>query len=233
MNTFPPDYFRRQDESSDSVFYSFPRLVVHIDDDAIASLTDLYRRLLPPQGVILDLMSSYRSHLPGDMLNSAVVGLGMNPVEMAQNPQLDQYVIHDLNLAPAMPFEDAVFDAVVCAVSVQYLTQPVAVFTQVHRVLKPGGVYIVAFSNRCFPTKAVAAWLAGNDSQHIALVTRYFEESAAWQGIETFAQTGAHDPLYAVWAYKSGLSPDQDAAQTQKRHEGGSGTRFDPVTPLD
>ncbi len=157
-------------------------------------------------------MSSYRSHLPDDVPASGVVGLGMNAVEMAQNPQLDQYVVHDLNLSPVLPFEDTVFDAAVCAVSVQYLTQPVEVFAQVYRVLKPGGVFVVAFSNRCFPTKAVQAWLAGNDAQHVALVTGYFANSAKWQGTTNVAKTGAHDPLYVVWGYKSGLAADQDTA---------------------
>lgn len=210
VDHLPPEYFRRQDESDDSLFYSFPRLVTHIDDRTIAALTSLYRRLLPPGGVYLDLMSSYRSHLPEDVPNSGVVGLGMNAVEMARNPQLDQWVVHDLNTGPMLPFEDEVFDAVTCAVSVQYLIRPVTVFREVHRVLKPGGVFVVSFSNRCFPTKAVSAWLRATDTEHLVLVTQYFRHSAPWHPVDTFAAEPVdHDPLYAVWGYKA-FDPNQD-----------------------
>jgi SAM-dependent methyltransferase len=208
-DVFPPEYFRRHDESSDALFYGFPRLVVHIDDHAAAALTSLYRRLLPPDGVCLDLMSSYRSHLPDDVPAAGVVGLGMNAVEMAQNPQLDRCVVHDLNQQPALPFEDAVFDAVVCAVSVQYLIHPVAVFCEVRRVLRPNGVFVVSFSNRCFPTKAVAIWQASSDEQHIALVAQYFQQSGGWHALDTFAaEQAGHDPLYAVWGRKAVLDVD-------------------------
>lgn len=37
--------------------------------------------------------------------------------------------------------------------SVDYLTKPIEVFQEMHRCLKPGGVAIMSFSNRCFPTK--------------------------------------------------------------------------------
>jgi SAM-dependent methyltransferase len=205
-SAFPPEYFRRHDESSDALFYNFPRLVVHIDDHAIAALTNLYRQLLPSDGVVLDLMSSYRSHLPDDVPLAGVTALGMNEVELAQNPQLDSYVVHDLNQQPVLPFEDTAFDAVVCAVSVQYLTRPVEVFREVHRVLKPGGVFAVAFSNRCFPTKAVAIWQVSSDQEHIALVTQYFQQSGSWYGMDTLAaESAGHDPLFAVWARKSSV----------------------------
>jgi hypothetical protein len=204
FGAFPLEYFRRHDESSDALFYSFPRLVVHIDDQAIAALTNLYRQLLPPGGVYLDLMSSYRSHLPEDLVSTGVVGLGMNEVELAQNPQLDRYVIHDLNRQPNLPFENSVFDTVICAVSVQYLVHPIEVFREVNRILKPNGLFIVSFSNRCFPTKAVAIWQASSDQQHVELVIQYFQQSGSWHDLDIFAaESVGHDPLYAVWARKS------------------------------
>jgi SAM-dependent methyltransferase len=203
LDIFPPEHFRRKDETADSLFYGFPRLVVHIDDQAIRTLTNLYGRLLPPQGTYLDLMSSWRSHLPEDHVTRHVMGLGMNPVEMAQNPQLDRYVVHDLNAAPQLPFEAGVFDAVICAVSVQYLIRPIEVFRDVNRVLKPEGVFVVSFSNRCFPNKAIAAWLAATADEHINLVKQYFNEAQHWIGLDTFAHVPeAGDPLYAVWARK-------------------------------
>lgn len=203
LKALPPEYFRRHDESDDSLFYSFPRLVVHIDDHAIGTLTGLYRRLLPPGGVILDLMSSWRSHLPPDLEPGTVMGLGMNPVEMAQNPQLDRYMVHDLNTFPQLPFEADIVDAVVCAVSVQYLVQPVTVFQEVYRALKPGALFIVSFSNRCFPNKAIAAWLAATDEAHVSLVKQYFQEAGHWIDIDTFVDIPEEgDPLFAVWARK-------------------------------
>lgn len=203
-NPFPQDYFRRQDGSDDEMFYVQPRKVVHIDDHAIKVVRDLFHHLLPPGGIYLDLMSSWRSHLPEALKPGRVVGLGMNADEMADNPQLDKYVVQNLNRNPLLPFEDGDFDAAFCTVSVQYLTNPAAVFAEVNRVLKPGGVFIVSFSNRCFPTKAVNVWVSTNDSQHLALVTRYFEQGGNWVGIEADQKKRLMaDPLYAVWARKA------------------------------
>jgi hypothetical protein len=205
----PTEFFQRQDSADDRIFYTMPRRVVHIDDDAIAALTSVYAELMPPGGVFLDLMSSWRSHYPLDLRPARVVGLGMNSDEMADNPQLDKHLVHNLNQTPTLPYEDALFDAVTCAVSVQYLTQPVPVFAEVNRVLKPGGVFIVSFSNRCFPTKAVAVWRSTDDRDHIALVGRYFQDSGGWIDL-TAQQTNPADgypryadPLYIVRARKA------------------------------
>ena len=196
--------FRRFDEDDDSAFYSFPRRVVHIDDGAIAALTRLYAALVPAGGRVLDLMGSWRSHLPASFSGTAI-GLGLNALEMAENPQLAAAVVHDLNREPGLPFAAATFDAVVCAVSVQYLTRPLDVFREVRRVLRPGGPFVVSFSNRCFPDKAVALWRVTDDQQHVEVVAAYFADSAdpgrAWTPAETFEHTPAlGDPLYAVWA---------------------------------
>ncbi len=205
----PTEFFQRQDSADDRIFYSMPRRVVHIDDDAIDALTSIYAELLPSGGVFLDLMSSWRSHYPPELKPSRVVGLGMNSDEMADNPQLDKHLVQNLNQTPTLPYEDALFDAVTCAVSVQYLTQPIKVFAEVNRVLKPGGIFIVSFSNRCFPTKAVAVWRSTDDQEHIALVGRYFQDSATWVDL-TAQQTNPADgyprhadPLYVVWARKA------------------------------
>jgi SAM-dependent methyltransferase len=199
----PPTYFQRQDERADEAFYTMPRRVVHIDDGAIRALTALFAKLLPAGGTYLDLMSSWRSHLPDELTPQRVVGLGMNAAEMADNPQLDDYVVHNLNETPTLPFATAEFDAAVCTVSVQYLTQPIAVFREVNRVLQPGGLFLVSFSNRCFPTKAVAAWLAGGDREHLGLVQHYFTAAGNWTEPQAAANTPRHaDPLYVVWAQK-------------------------------
>jgi len=202
-NPWPHEYFRRYDEATDEAFYTTPRRVVHIDDGAIRTLTALLARLLPPKGVYLDLMSSWRSHLPPEPKPTRVVGLGMNAAEMADNPQLDSYVVHNLNEDPTLPWDTAEFDAVICTVSVQYMTKPIGVFRQVNRVLKPGGIFVLSFSNRCFATKAIAAWLNSNDRQHLAFVEDYFAATGNWTPTERAAHTPPHgDPLYAVWAHK-------------------------------
>ena len=199
--------FRRFDEDDDSAFYSFPRRVVHIDDGAIGALTGLYAALVPAGGRVLDLMGSWRSHLPASFGGTAI-GLGLNAVEMAENPQLTAAVVHDLNREPGLPFADTAFDAVVCAVSVQYLIRPLEIFRQVRRVLRPGAPFVVSFSNRCFPDKAVARWRVTDDQQHVEVVTAYFADSAergrAWAALETFEHTPLQgDPLYAVWARRA------------------------------
>ncbi|MEM9951216.1 MAG: class I SAM-dependent methyltransferase [Chloroflexota bacterium] len=200
---FPPAYFQRRDESSDHNFYSFPRKVVHIDDGAITALRQYYEQVLPQDAVILDMMSSWRSHLPDNLNPQRVYGLGMNGEEMADNPQLDEYIVQSLNDNPQLPYQNEQFDAVLCAVSVQYLTNPIAVFTEVRRVLKPAGQFIVSFSNRCFPTKAVAIWLNMTDKQHIVLVTRYFELSGDWAIVAETKTSSRHDPMYIVHGTKT------------------------------
>ena len=198
----PPAAYAREDETSDGGFYGFARKVVNIDDGAIAALSGLYAEVLPAGGRLLDLMSSWRSHLPEGFRAADVVGLGMNAEEMADNPQLTRFVVHDVNHDPRLPFGDAEFDGAMCAVSVQYLTHPLRVFREVARVLRPGAPFVVSFSNRCFPTKAVAAWLYADDEQHVELVRSYFDSAGGFVDVkqEDRSPGGYGDPLYAVWA---------------------------------
>jgi hypothetical protein len=191
--------FRRHDESPDEDFYDSARLVTHIDDAAIAAVTQVYRELFPAGGSILDLMSSWVSHLPPEVEYRRVVGLGMNAEELAENPRLDLRVRHDLNEEPALPFADAEFDGAAICVSIQYLIHPVEVLRDVARVLRPGAPLVVTFSNRCFPTKAVFIWQALDDSGHGALVSRYLQWAGNWENIEVLDRSpGGSDPLYAV-----------------------------------
>ena len=225
-NLFSPEHFERVDDSSDGEFYTLPRLVVHIDDRAIEAAGRAYASLLPPNGEVLDLMSSWRSHIPSDLPLSRLVGLGMNAVEMDDNPQLSGHVVHDLNTDPQLPFEADSFDGAINTVSVQYLIHPVEVFAEVYRVLRPGARFVVTFSNRCFPTKAVRIWTALGDNGHIQLVGAYFRESAPWTEVQALDCISPHpgllppevalggpsgeegpdagDPLFAVHARKPG-----------------------------
>ena len=202
---FPPEAYAREDESPDERFYDVARKVVHIDDGAITALGRFYSDVLPAGGRLLDLMSSWRSHLPRDCAAAQVVGLGLNADEMADNPQLTSHFVHDLNREPRLPFGDEEFDGAMCAVSIQYVIHPVPVFREVRRVLRPGAPFVVSFSNRCFPTKAVAVWLGTTEAQHLVLVRAYFEAAGGWTDVkEEDRPPGAGgDPLYAVWARRS------------------------------
>ena len=211
---FPAEYFSREDESDDGLFYTQPRFVVHIDELAIAAVGRVFREQIPANSVVLDLMSSWRSHWPADHPKQRLVGLGMNAAEMADNPDLDDYVVHDLNQDPELPFADDLFDAVVVTVSVQYLTRPVETFQQVNRVLKPGGIFIVTFSNRMFPTKAVRLWRGTSDQGHLDLVHSYLEYAGEFEDIKgalTNPEDGGRgDPLFAVISRK--ITAQQSAA---------------------
>jgi len=202
IELFPPAAYEREDESDDRQFYEAPRKVVHIDEPAIAALGRLYGDLLPGGGRLLDLMSSWRSHLPAGFVAGEVVGLGLNAEEMADNPGLARHVVHDLNVHARLPFDDAVFDGAMCAVSIQYATHPVRLFREVGRVLRPGAPFVVSFSNRCFPTKAVTLWLSTTDAQHVELVRSYFAAAGDWTDVtaENRSPGPDGDPLYAVWA---------------------------------
>ena len=197
---FPVGFFDRIDPSPDPDFYRPLRLVTHIDDAAIAAVSDLYEEL-DVGGSVLDLMSSWVSHLRRPP--ARLVVLGMNEEELRRNPMASERVVHDLNADPVLPFPDGDFDFALCCVSVDYLVDPVRVFTEVARALRPGGTFVCTFSNRLFSTKAVRGWLSADDEGRMAIVERYFAASGAWEAPVAQRRTPlAHrgDPLLAVWA---------------------------------
>jgi SAM-dependent methyltransferase len=154
---------------------------------------------LQPDSVVLDLMSSWVSHLPADVSFAQVIGQGMNEQELAANPRLTRRFVQNLNRDTVLPLEDGSCDAALCCVSVQYLQKPVEVFTDVRRVLRPGAPFIVSFSNRCFPTKAVAIWRSLDIRGHATLVRLYFERAGFSPiDISVLADGSASDPMIAV-----------------------------------
>jgi SAM-dependent methyltransferase len=207
MPLLPEEAFSRYDETPDEEFYRVPRLVTHIDEQAIAAVTQLYREYFPPGGDILDLMSSWISHLPPEIGYRRVIGLGMNEVELRRNDRLAAYVVHNLNMNPRLPFGDAEFDGVGICVSIDYLTRPIEVLREVGRILKIGCPTIISFSNRCFPSKAVAIWHQLDDPGHMRLVESYLEEAGNFRnvrGLERSPRRVFGDPLYAVVAESVG-----------------------------
>ena len=194
----PAHAFERQDEGADLGFYAPPRLVTHIDEHAVAALSGFYQDIIPASGRVLDLMSSWVSHLPDDIAYD-VVGHGMNVDELAANPRLARWFVQDLNRETTLPEPDASFDAVLVCVGVQYLQRPLTVLREVRRVLRPGGAVVVSFSNRCFPTKAVAVWRALGTDGHAALVRLYLEKAGfAEVAPHVLADGRGSDPLVAV-----------------------------------
>jgi SAM-dependent methyltransferase len=158
----------------------------------------VYRDTLPPDGAILDLMSSWVSHLPEDVAYASVTGHGMNAEELAANPRLSRWFVQDLNIDPVLPLDDGKFDGGGLCVSVQYLQRPVEVFREVARVLRQGAPFVVSFSNRCFPTKAVAIWQSFSGPDQQRLVGAYMRE-AGFANVAVQASTPAHgDPLWVV-----------------------------------
>ena len=202
MKKLHPEFFKRLDERPDELFYEQPRRVKHIDEGAAQAAEALYDELLSAGGSVLDLMSSYYSHLPDKF--SRVVGLGLNGAELDENERVNEVLVQDLNQTPELPFGKSTFDGAVCTVSIQYLTCPEEVFAEVARVLKPRRPFIITFSNRMFPTKAILAWRASDDNAHTRLVRSYFEHEPKFTQVQTRHHTPKEgDPLFAVWAHKA------------------------------
>lgn len=198
-NILPPHAFEKEDRGDDLAFYAPARLVTHIDDAAIAALTRLYGEIIPDGARIIDLMSSWVSHLPANRPYGEVVGHGMNADELAANPQLDRWFVQNLNADPILPLDADSFDAALCCVGIQYLQRPYDVFAEVRRVLRPGAPFVASYSNRCFPTKAVAVWRSLGMNDQASLVRHYFARTG-FSDVEVLVLAdGSHgDPLIGV-----------------------------------
>jgi FKBP-type peptidyl-prolyl cis-trans isomerase 2 len=213
---FSAEAFARDDETPDTIFYQEPRLVQHIDDTAIEMIRNTYGRFLKDDMNVLDLMSSWQSHLPEKLNLRRLVGLGLNDLELKKNSRLSEHVVQDLNLCPVLPFESDSFDAVLCTVSVEYLTNPLAIFEEVARVLRTDGYFIVTFSNRWFPTKAIRIWKELHEFERMGMIVEYFIRSGGYKNLQTYSFRGLprphddkyfpdliySDPVYAGWGQK-------------------------------
>jgi SAM-dependent methyltransferase len=216
-----PGAFSRIDESDDRIFYAKDRFVDHLDAEALTAVQQLIADLVvEDRPVVLDLMAGWNSHLPKKPRPARAVGLGLNRNELAQNQALTEYLLHDLNADPHLPFPDATFDVVLNTVSIDYIVHPFTVFSEVGRVLKPGGLFLVVFSNRMFPEKAVKVWLESSEDERVLLVEEFFAGSGLFEPAETFLSRGKprpkddkyadsglpSDPVYAVYAERKGAS---------------------------
>jgi SAM-dependent methyltransferase len=210
-----PTQRQKLDETDDKLFYAYPRFVTHVDDGFIQQLTDLYRDRLKPNTRILDMMSSWVSHLPEEIQFAHVEGHGLNAKELGRNPRLNHYFVQDINANPQLPLPEQDFDAVLICVSVQYVQYPEAIFSEIHRILKPGGVAIISFSNRMFFEKAIQAWRDASEPARVQLVKGYFNSVPGFSTPEVVSQQSTvpdilrwmgiagGDPFYAVIAYRN------------------------------
>ena len=208
--------FRRDDESIDSIFYENSRFVHHIDSRARAIITAIHRQYLEPESRVLDLMASWNSHLPEELHLRKLTVLGMNSEELAANRLATERIVHDLNVESELPFPSQSFDAVICTVSVEYLTRPYQTFKEIGRILKPGGFCLMTFSNRWFPPKVVMVWEELHEFERVGLVCDYFLQTDMFNKLETVTFRGwprpeddkyygvipYSDPVYAVRAQR-------------------------------
>ena len=198
------DQRTKLDESSDTLFYEYPRFVNHVDDGFIQQLTDLYRERLKPHSRIFDMMSSWVSHLPEDLEFEWVEGHGMNEAELARNPRLSHYFVQNLNQDQTLPLPDKSFDAVLNTVSVQYLQYPDQIFAEIYRILKPGGIALISFSNRMFYQKAIAAWRDGSETNRVNLVKRYFQSVRGFGAPEVIIRPSTLPPVLRMLGVPGG-----------------------------
>jgi SAM-dependent methyltransferase len=214
--------FSRQDESGDALFYTQERFVDHLDEVALATVESLIGSLIVEEKPhILDLMAGWNSHIPASLGAERVVGLGLNRNELAQNPALIERVISDLNEDYHLPFPDDTFDVILNTVSVDYMTRPFEVFREAGRILSPGGLFLVIFSNRMFPEKAVTIWRRSSEHERVIMVEDFFADSGAFESPQLLVSLGRprprtdkcsplglpSDPIYAVYAEKLGGRP--------------------------
>jgi SAM-dependent methyltransferase len=212
---FSSGSFQRIDEKPDHKFYHSPRFTSHIDEQANKFLAFEYSRLIKPGMEVLDLMSSVTSHLPDD-LDIRVAGLGLNMEEMAANNRLDSRLVHDLNKKPELPWGDSSFDAVLCSLSVEYLTNPYQIVREALRTLRPGGILAVSFSNRWFPLKVTRLWQEMHEFERVGFVLDLMLKTGSFTALATKSvrnwwrpehdphinQTWISDPVYVVSAAK-------------------------------
>jgi hypothetical protein len=209
------DGMTRPDGADDCRFYENPRMVQHLDSTARQIIRSQYSRLIRPGSRVLDLMASWDSHLPEELPLQSLILLGMNQTELEANVRASEYLVHDLNIDPHLPLADSSFDGVLCTASIEYLVNPLAVIREIQRVLVPGGLVVVSFSNRWFPPKAITIWTELHEFERLGMVLEMFGQASGWEGITSATWRGRprpvddphqgyafSDPVFIAWAQK-------------------------------
>ena len=161
----------KSDISDDEIFYQQPRFVHHLSDSFRNRLTSLYSEYLLNHYIILDLMSSWVSHLPSNISYKKVIGHGMNEAELSSNERLDKFFVQNLNKKQNLPIEDSSVDVGLIVAGWQYLQYPEKVSLELSRVIKSDSLLIISFTNRAFWTKAPNIWTYSSEEKRIEYVT--------------------------------------------------------------
>tara|TARA_Y100001968_G_C19149994_1_gene615706 strand:- start:39 stop:692 length:654 start_codon:yes stop_codon:yes gene_type:complete len=212
MNIEVLTYYQRQkeDNKDDEIFYSNPRFVYHLDKSFRNRLTSLYSEYLKPNTILLDLMSSWVSHLPENITFKKVLGHGLNKIELAANKRLDEYWVQNFNKDQILPLEDSSVDYCTLVAGWQYLQYPELISSELKRIIKPNGQLIISFSNRAFWQKSPRIWVEGSSldranyisailvSQGWNVPTRIVDENTQAKLFGFFNQQ--NDPFYAILA---------------------------------
>ncbi len=200
----------KSDNSDDEIFYQEPRFVHHLSDSFRTRLTNLYSEYLLKHYIILDLMSSWVSHLPPNIRYKKVIGHGMNQAELSSNERLDYFFVQNLNKKQNMPIEDSSIDVGLIVAGWQYLQYPEMVSLELSRVIKSDSLLIISFTNRAFWTKSPNIWTYSSEEERIDYVTNVLT-SNGWR-IEKILNEGTHvkklfgfyssesDPFFSVIA---------------------------------
>ena len=211
---FIPEDFSREDETSDAEYCQHPEHIENLDTLALSTIEDLFVRLIPKGAEILDLMAGVDSHIPSEIQPARITGVGLDSKGLDENAKLSEKIIHDLNGGKPLPFNDDEFDVALITLSIEYITKPLELFEEVARILKSSGLFIITFSNRMFPPKAVNIWKNTGEQERVALVKKLISLSDRYTVIGDFESSGKprpkddryymlgipSDPIYAVWA---------------------------------
>jgi SAM-dependent methyltransferase len=206
--------YSRGNEEDDGLFYQAPRMVHHLDETARSHVSSFYGRLIKPGARVLDLMSSWHSHIPASHSSCKISGIGLNEQEMQSNELLHEYKRHDLNKNPVLHYRDQSFDAVICTASIEYLCRPREIMSELVRIIRPGGLFAATVSERWFPGKQIAPWSDLHPFERQGFILNYFLNEPGFDDINTESirgylrppddkyarQSARSDPLYMVWA---------------------------------
>ena len=192
----------KSDISDDEIFYQQPRFAHHLSDSFRTRLTSLYSEYLLKHHIILDLMSSWVSHLPTNIRYKKVIGHGMNQAELSTNQRLDSFFVQNLNKKQNMPIEDSSIDVGLIVAGWQYLQYPEKVSLELSRIIKSDSLLIISFTNRAFWTKAPNIWTYSSEENRIEYVTSVLTDNG-WRIEKVFNEKTQDKKLFGFYSSES------------------------------
>tara|TARA_Y100001968_G_scaffold171110_1_gene156519 strand:+ start:568 stop:1233 length:666 start_codon:yes stop_codon:yes gene_type:complete len=190
------------DKNDDQIFYQHPRYVHHLSPSFRDRLTNLYSNYLCNHHVILDLMSSWVSHLPVNIKFKKVIGHGLNESELRSNNRLDSYWVQDLNKTQEMPLEDSSIDIGLIVAGWQYLQYPEKVSLELSRIIKEDSLLIISFTNRAFWTKSPNIWTNSSEEERIEYLNNILSNNR-WRVEKIFNEKTYDNKLFGFYSSAS------------------------------